>query len=104
MGKNETCSWDDGKREIVFIQRGIDFGDLAPFFRDDYALILQDMRKDYGEARYNMIASYRDVILNITFTPRHDYFHIISARMAHRKERKHYVEGKAQSEQPDGLE
>lgn len=97
MGKNSICSWDDGKRQTVFANRGIDFVELKPFFNDRNALTKQDKRHEYGEMRYNMIASYQGVVLNITFTPRNGLFHIISARIANRKERKLYAESKQSS-------
>lgn len=90
MGHNETCSWHDGKRESVFASRGIDFADLAAFFEDKNAVVSQDIRKDYGEDRFNMISCQYGIILNITFTPRAGKYHIITARVAKRKEREIY--------------
>jgi uncharacterized protein len=97
MGKNSICSWDDGKRQTVFVNREIDFAELKLFFKDSNALTKQDKRHEYGEMRYNMIASHKEVVLNITFTPRNGLFHIISARIANRKERKLYGESKQSS-------
>ncbi len=97
MGENEKCSWHDAKQETTFLERGIDFADLSPFFDDEQCLIREDDRQDYGEPRYNMLASHEGVILNITFTPRAGKFHIISARIANRKERAIYAKDKASS-------
>ena len=94
MGSNETCSRDNRKQEIVFAGRGIDFADLRLFFKDVDALTQEDTRMDYGEPRFNMLASHENVILNVTFTPRAGKFHVISARIASRKERKIYAERK----------
>jgi uncharacterized protein len=87
----QRFSWHETKREAVFEQRGIDFADLEPFFDDPYALAQVDDRRDYGEARYNMLASAFDVVLNITFTVRAEVYHLISARLASRKERAVYA-------------
>lgn len=95
MGSNEKCSWHDDKREDTYRRRGIDFADLSPFFEDAQAVVREDDRYNYGEARYNMLASYEGIILNITFTPRGELFHIISARIANRKERKVYAKDQA---------
>ena len=97
MGENATCSWDDRKRETVFAARGIDFADLHLLLKDSDAIVQEDKRYDYGETRFNMLASYRGVILNITFTPRNGLTHIISARIANRKERKTYAESQTRS-------
>jgi uncharacterized protein len=90
MGR-QRVSWHETKREAVFEERGIEFADLEPFFDDPQALIRSDSRRDDGEERYNMLASFAGVVLNITYTPRTDRFRIISARMANRKERELYA-------------
>ncbi|KQU50282.1 hypothetical protein ASG72_16765 [Bosea sp. Leaf344] len=94
MGQNATCSWHDEKREIVFRSRGIDFADLEAFFCDSQAIVRLDDRRDYGEQRFNMLAREFGVVLNITFTPRAGRYHLISARIANRKEREIYAEAK----------
>jgi uncharacterized DUF497 family protein len=42
MGGNDTCSWDEAKREKVFRERGIDFDELGRFFLDPGALTVED--------------------------------------------------------------
>jgi uncharacterized protein len=91
MGQNETCSWDDGKRDLVLQARGIDFADLSPCFTAAISVTAEDKRTDYGERRYNMLVKLHGVILNITFTPRTTKYHLISARVASRKERRIYA-------------
>ncbi len=94
MGENATCSWHDGKRESVFLSRGIDFADLEPFFEDKNAVLKVDDRRDYGEPRFNMLACQFNIVLNITFTPRAGKYQLISARIANRKERDVYAKAK----------
>jgi len=48
----------------------------------------QDDRKDYGEIRIQAIGQVDDNILFIVYTDRSSGRHIISARLANRKERK----------------
>ena len=91
MGGNDTCSWDEAKREKVFRERGIDFDELGMLFLDPDALTVEDKRRDYGEPRYNMLGKHQGLVLNITFTPRAGKYHLISARVASRKERKIYA-------------
>src|SRR3954465_3113040 len=91
MGGNDTCSWDEAKREKVFRERGIDFDELGRFFLDPGALTVEDKRRDYGEPRYNMLGKHQGLVLNITFTLRTGKYHLFSARVASRKERRSYA-------------
>ncbi|WP_288586186.1 BrnT family toxin [uncultured Methylobacterium sp.] len=90
MGENEGTEWADLKNSRNIEQRQIDFSDLAEAFDGRFALIAQDTRRDYGEPRFNMLVEVRDIILNITFTPRPPRHRIISARLASRRERRAY--------------
>ena len=92
MAESNLLTWHEAKREEVFIKRGIDFADLEPFFGDEKAFVRHDNRHDYKEERFNMLSCYADVVLNITYTPRAGKYHIISARMANRKERILYAQ------------
>ena len=90
MGHNDTCSWDDNKREFNIADKGYDFADVAEVFDERFCITRQDTRRDYGELRYNMLVEFKDRVLNITFTPRMDKIHLISVRPASREERKVY--------------
>ena len=98
MGENDTCSWTDAKQALVWEARGIDFADLEPFFADPGAVVVEDRRRDYGETRFNMLARFAGVVLNITFTPRRGKYHVISARLANRKERAIHADAQEQPE------
>lgn len=90
MRENERTEWADLKNSRNIEQRQIDFSDLDEAFDGRFAVIVEDMRRDYGERRFNMLVEVRDMVLNITFTPRPPRHRIISARLASRKERKTY--------------
>lgn len=90
MGQDDTCSWDDAKRESNLAKHGYDFVDLAEIFDGRFAVTRQDARFGYGEARYNMLAEFYGRIVNVTFTPRAGKAHLISARPASREEREVY--------------
>jgi uncharacterized DUF497 family protein len=90
MGQDETCSWDDAKRESNLAKHGYDFVDLAEIFDGRFLVTRQDARFGYGEARYNMLAEFHGRIVNVTFTPRAGKAHLISARPASREEREVY--------------
>lgn len=97
MGWDDTCSWDDSKREANLAKHGYDFPDLAELFDGRFVVTRRDERFSYGEPRYNMLAQFRGRIVNVTFTPRAGLAHLISARPASREERKVYDERKARA-------
>jgi uncharacterized DUF497 family protein len=83
-------SWGEGKRETNLRKHGYDFADLAPAFDGRFCIVAEDRRRDYGEGRYNMLVQFDRRIINITFTPRGERHHLISARPASRDERTIY--------------
>jgi len=97
MGENEVCSWDDAKRESNLAKHGYDFADFAEVFDGRFVVTRLDLRFDYGELRYNMLADFHGRVVNVTFTPRARRMHLISARPANREERKVYDEKKKQT-------
>ncbi len=90
MGHNAKCLWDDRKRAVNITNHRYDFADLEEVFDGRVVVNRQDNRVDYGELRYNSLAEYRDLIFNITFTPRAGKVHLISVRPASRDERRVY--------------
>jgi uncharacterized DUF497 family protein len=94
MGQNDTCSWDDAKRELNLDKHGYDFADLAEVFDGRFIVTRQDLRFGYGEMRYNMLTELHGRIVNVTFTPRASRMHLISVRLASRDERKVYDDRK----------
>ena len=90
MGENETCSWDDRKRAVNIANHGYDLADLVEVFDGRDLLSRLDARKDYREARYNLLAEIRGRVVNITVTPRGALWRLIFARPASRDERKAY--------------
>lgn len=90
MGENERTEWADSKNATNIEARKIDFSDLDRAFDGRFSIIVEDLRHDYGERRFNMLVEVDGLILNITFTPRPPRDRIISARLASRKERRIY--------------
>ena len=97
MGRDDTCSWDDAKRELNLAKHGYDFADMAEVFDGRFVVTRVDDRFDYGERRYNMLAEFHSRIVNMTFAPRAGRAHLISVRPASREERKVYDERKKQA-------
>jgi hypothetical protein len=90
MGESPRCSWHDGKCAANIATHGYDFADMDEMFDGRFVLTRADNRRDYGEARFNMLAGFKDRIVNITFTPRAGKYHLISVCDANRKERAVY--------------
>jgi uncharacterized DUF497 family protein len=77
-------SFDSAKSEKNVLVRGVPF-ELAAEFAWDSALIVEDLRKDYGERRFQALGLHMMV-----FTPRANKTHVISLRKANKREVKRY--------------
>ncbi|MEA2976078.1 MAG: uncharacterized protein QOF19_1598 [Alphaproteobacteria bacterium] len=79
--------WDEAKSRRNLRERGFGFDYAAGIFAGP-TLERRDDRRDYGEVRMQAIGRVGDDILFVAFTDRGDVRHLISARLANRKERK----------------
>ncbi len=77
--------WDEAKRRINLEKHGLDFADLDEFDWSE-PVTYQDVRKNYGEARFMALATFRGRVHSVTFTVRWPAVRVISFRRAHRKE------------------
>jgi uncharacterized protein len=82
-------SFDAAKSEKNLLARGISF-ELAAEFEWDSALIVVDLRKDYGERRFQALGLIGDRLHMRVFTPRGNRAHVISLRKANKREAKGY--------------
>jgi uncharacterized protein len=82
--------WNLAKCAKNITERGIDFADVVVAFADPGRKIAADTRKDYGEARYNMLAKVNGRVFHVTFTARGRTTWIISARKANKREQRRY--------------
>jgi uncharacterized DUF497 family protein len=78
--------WDEAKSRRNLNERGFGFEYAARIFLGR-TLERRDDRRDYGEVRIQAIGCVMDDILFVVYTDRGDARHIISARLASRKER-----------------
>ncbi len=83
--------WNPAKCARNITERGIDFdfADVVVGFADSGRKVVKDTRKDYGEARYNMLAKVNGRF-HVTFTERGQITWIISARKANKREQRRY--------------
>lgn len=86
--------WHEAKRQWTLAERSIDFAQVAHCFDDPRRMIKRDLRKDYGEVRFNILGQIQGRLFHATFTLRGDVIWIISARKANRREQRLYDEGR----------
>jgi hypothetical protein len=82
-------SFDAAKSEKNILARGISF-DMASEFAWDSALMVEDLRKSYGECRFQALGLIGGRLHMMVFTPRAQKAHVISLRKANKREVKRY--------------
>jgi len=82
--------WGAAKRAGNLAKHGVDFVDLDRFAWDD-ALLFEDLRRDYGEARMIALGRLGRRVHVVVFVNRPDGRRIISARKANDREIALYV-------------
>jgi len=81
--------WDNEKNNKNIKKHGIDFADAALIF-DHPMFVYEDVRKDYGEQRFNGIGVLQGIEISVVYTQRGRKIRLISARKASKDERKKY--------------
>ncbi len=79
--------WDEAKSRRALSERGFGF-DYAARICLGPTLEKEDNRRDYGEVRMQAIGQIGEDVLFVVYTDRSNARHIISARLASRKERR----------------
>lgn len=81
--------WDEEKRQRNIRERGMDFADAL---RMDAATVRtrEDVRRDYGEPRYNSIGLLDGRLCTFCWTLRNGTLRIISLRKANARECNEY--------------
>jgi uncharacterized DUF497 family protein len=82
-------SFDSSKSKKNILVRGFPF-ELAAEFAWGRALIVEDLRKEYGERRFQALGLIGDRLHMMVFTPRANKAHVISLRKANKREVKRY--------------
>ena len=82
-------SFDAAKSERNIAKRGISFEQAAQFEWDS-ALIVEDLRRPYGEQRFQALGLINSRLHMLVFTPRASKAHVISLRKANKREVKKY--------------
>ncbi len=82
-------TFDANKSERNIATRGISFARAADFVWDG-ALITEDLRKAYGERRFQALGLIGERLYMLVFTPRDGKVHVISLRKANEREGRQY--------------
>ena len=92
MTENVIFEWDDEKCRRNIVEHGIDFVEAVTVFDDPKVSIVPDIRKDYGEERFNAYGISNGRRMRVCFTMREEnIIRIISMFKVHTKEwNKHY--------------
>jgi uncharacterized DUF497 family protein len=83
--------FDPTKNDRNIAERGLPFS-LVEQLDWSSALIVEDVRKDYGESRFRVLGLIDERLHAVVFTPRADKVHVISLRKANQREIRFYEE------------
>jgi uncharacterized DUF497 family protein len=92
--KGLRFDWDERKNRANQRKHGVSFEEAETVFSDDRALLLDD--PDEGEDRFVLLglsATLRTLVVCHCYREEDAVIRIISARKAHREERKEYERG-----------
>jgi len=93
MTENIIFEWDEEKRNSNIVEHGIDFVEVVAIFDDPKMSVIPDVRKDYGEERYNAYGMSNGRCLRVCFTVRGtNVIRVISMFKVHKKEWSRYYE------------
>jgi uncharacterized protein len=84
-----TITCDPARNAANIERRGLPF-DLIAGLDWATAVIVEDVRRDYGEPRYRVFGYIGDRLYAAVFTPRRDALHVISLRKANSREVKRH--------------
>ncbi len=86
-----ACEFDAAKNALNLAKHGIDFASVDAFEWDS-ALVVEDIRKDYGETRLTALGYIGNRLHVLAFTIRGQRIRPISLRKANKREIKRYAE------------
>ena len=94
MTENLFFEWDEEKCRRNILEHGIDFVEAVTVFDDPKMSIVPDVRKDYGEERFNAYGMSNGRCMRVCFTIRgKNIIRVISMFKVRKKEwDRHYDE------------
>ncbi|MGQ0673475.1 MAG: BrnT family toxin [Hyphomicrobium sp.] len=88
--RDAEFEWDDAKAARNWVAHSVSFETARRAFDDPSGVAVEDVREDYGEMRFNLLALVQEGLLHVTYTYRGERIRIISARGAEPHERRIY--------------
>ena len=82
-------TFDPRKNDDNIRERQLSFDEVSKLEWSS-AVIIEDVRKDYGERRFRVFGYIEERLYAVVFTPREDAVHVISFRKANSREVKQY--------------
>ena len=82
-------TFDPAKCQAAINERGLDFADASIVFAGP-TITVQDVRRDYGEMRFQTIGFLVDRMVMVVWTPRDEARHVISMRKCNEREKAIY--------------
>ena len=80
-----AISYDPGKRDETLKERGLDFADAEKVFAG-LTLTLLDLRRDYGEDRFQTYGLLEGRLVMVVWTQRDEDRHVMSMRKCNERE------------------
>ena len=82
-------TFDPAKRQTALRERGLNFTDASIVFAGP-TITVQDIRRDYGETRFQTVGFLADRMVMVVWTPRNEARHVISMRKCNDREKAIY--------------
>jgi uncharacterized DUF497 family protein len=86
---NVKVTFDPAKRQAALKDRGLNFADASIVFAGA-TITARDIRRDYGETRFQTVGFLADRMVMVVWTPRDETRHVISMRKCNDREKAIY--------------
>lgn len=86
-----AISYDPAKRDETLNERGLDFADAEKVFAG-LTLTLPDLRRDYGEERFQTYGLLDERLVMVVWTQRGEDRHVMSMRKCNEREQIKFAE------------
>jgi uncharacterized DUF497 family protein len=87
--KQVKITFDPAKQRAALAERGLDFADAVIVFTG-MTITVEDVRRDYGEIRYQTVGFLAGRMVMVVWTPRNEARHVISMRKCNDREKTIY--------------
>ena len=93
MTENIIFEWDEEKRNRNIVEHGVDFVEAVAIFDDPKVSIFPDVRRDYGQERFNAYGMSNGRRMRVCFTMRgENVIRVISMFKVHIKKWNKYYD------------